>query len=79
MKKKNGVLVNEYLETSAPDVWAAGDVAGFQDPVLGKQWRVEHWNNALWHGEIAGANMAGQRIAYEPCREFLFRRVGYSL
>ncbi len=69
-EKKNGILVNEYLETSAPDVWAAGDAAGFQDPVLGKQWRVEHWNNALWHGEIAGANMAGQRVAYDHMANF---------
>ena len=69
-EKKNGVLVNEYLEASAPDVYAAGDVAGFQDPVLGKQWRVEHWNNALWHGEIAGANMAGRRVAYDHVPNF---------
>ena len=69
-EKKNGVLVNEFLQSSAPDVYAAGDVAGFQDPVLGKQWRVEHWNNALWHGEIAGANMAGQKIAYNHVPNF---------
>ena len=68
--EKNGVLVNEFLQTSAPDVYAAGDVAGFVDPVLGKQWRVEHWNNALWHGEIAGANMAGQKIAYDHVANF---------
>ena len=68
--KKNGVLVNEFLQTSVADVYAAGDVAGFQDPVLGKQWRVEHWNNAFWHGEIAGANMAGQKIAYDHVPNF---------
>ena len=69
-EKKNGILVNEFLEASAPDVYAAGDVAGFHDPVLGKQWRVEHWNNAFWHGEIAGANMAGQKIAYDHVPNF---------
>ena len=69
-EKKNGVLVNEFLQASAPDVYAAGDIAGFQDPVLGKQWRVEHWNNAFWHGEIAGANMAGQKIAYNHVANF---------
>ncbi len=68
--KKNGILVNEFLETSVPDVYAAGDVAGFRDPILGKQWRVEHWNNALWHGEIAGANMAGGRVAYDHVPHF---------
>ncbi len=68
--KKNGILVNEYLETSALGVYAAGDVAGFQDPILGKQWRVEHWNNALWHGEIAGSNMAGGRAAYDHVPHF---------
>ena len=74
-EKKNGVLVNEFLETATPDVWAAGDCAGFQDPVLGKQWRVEHWNNARWHGEIAGTNMAkssmaGQKMAYDHVPHF---------
>ena len=62
---KQGVRVNEYLETSAPDVWAAGDIACFHDPVLDKEWHIEHWQNALWHGEIVGANMAGGRIAYD--------------
>ena len=75
-EKKNGILVNEFLETSAPDVWAAGDVAGFQDPLLGKQWRVEHWNNAFWHGEIAGANMAGQRVAYDHVANFFSDALG---
>lgn len=69
-EKKNDVLVNEFLQTSLPNVYAAGDVAGFQDPVLSKRWRVEHWNNALWHGEIAGANMAGQKFAYDHVANF---------
>jgi 3-phenylpropionate/trans-cinnamate dioxygenase ferredoxin reductase subunit len=69
-EKTGGILVNEYLETTATGVWAAGDAASFYDPVLGKRWRVEHWNNAQWHGEIAGANMAGQRTAYDHVANF---------
>lgn len=76
--QKNGILVNEYLESSAPGVYAGGDVAGFSDPVLGKQWRVEHWNNARWHGEIAGTNMAGGRMAYDHVPHFFSEELDIS-
>ncbi len=55
----NGVVVNEYLEASVPDVYAAGDIANFLDPLYGRQRRIEHWDTAIQHGKIAGANMAG--------------------
>jgi 3-phenylpropionate/trans-cinnamate dioxygenase ferredoxin reductase subunit len=66
----HGVIVDEYLATSVPNVWAAGDIASFNDPVLGKRWRVEHYNNAQWHGEIAGANMAGLHKPYDHVANF---------
>src|SRR5581483_7394594 len=41
---RQGIRVNEYLETNAPDVWAAGDCTCFFDPVYQRVWHVEHWN-----------------------------------
>ena len=67
---RQGIRVNQFLETSAPDVWAAGDATCFFDPVYDRAWHVEHWNNAFWHGEIAGANIAGERIAYDHVPNF---------
>ncbi|WP_016729676.1 NAD(P)/FAD-dependent oxidoreductase [Saccharolobus islandicus] len=60
----NGVIVNEYLETSAKDIYAAGDVASIFDPREGRRKRIEHWNNAEYTGKLAARNMAGNREAY---------------
>jgi|DewCreStandDraft_1066081.scaffolds.fasta_scaffold00103_27 3-phenylpropionate/trans-cinnamate dioxygenase ferredoxin reductase subunit len=54
---ENGVLVNEYCETTAPGVYAAGDVANFYNPVLQERLRVEHWANAQNQGIAAAKNM----------------------
>ena len=59
----NGIVVNEYLETSNPDIYAAGDNALFPYQALGQQMRLEHWDNSLSQGKWAGRNMAG---AHEP-------------
>jgi 3-phenylpropionate/trans-cinnamate dioxygenase ferredoxin reductase subunit len=60
---ENGVVVNEYLETSHADIYAAGDNAFFPYAALGQHTRVEHWDNARAQGLCAGRNMAG---AHEP-------------
>ena len=60
----NGIVVDEHLLTSAPDIYAAGDVAKFYHSALGKGVRVEHEDNALRMGKLAGRNMAGADEPY---------------
>lgn len=60
----DGVLVDEYLRTPDPAVFAAGDVARAWHPRYGKWIRVEHWANALNQGPAAAANMMGEQAAY---------------
>jgi 3-phenylpropionate/trans-cinnamate dioxygenase ferredoxin reductase subunit len=60
----NGIVVDEYLRAGNPDVYAAGDVANFYNPALGRRIRVEHENNALTMGRYAGRNMAGETTPY---------------
>jgi NADPH-dependent 2,4-dienoyl-CoA reductase/sulfur reductase-like enzyme len=62
---ENGVIVDEHLQTTVPDIYAAGDVAAFHNPALDKRIRVEHEDNAKAMGRTAGKNMAGEATVYE--------------
>ncbi|HJS19358.1 MAG TPA: FAD/NAD(P)-binding oxidoreductase [Anaerolineales bacterium] len=64
LQVENGIIVDEHLLTSAPEVYAAGDVANFFHSALGKRVRVEHEDNALRMGKLAGRNMAGADESY---------------
>ncbi len=64
LKIDNGIVVNEGLQTSLPDIYAAGDAANFLHSALGKRVRVEHEDNAVQMGLVAGRNMAGATETY---------------
>lgn len=61
----NGILVDATLQTSAPNVFAAGDVANALHPFYGERIRVEHWSNALTQGPAAARAMLGQPTSYD--------------
>ena len=60
----DGILVNEFLQTSHPDVFAAGDVANYQDVLFGKRRRVEHWDNAVSQGQYCARSLMGDRTPF---------------
>lgn len=60
-----GIVVNEKLQTSDPNIFAAGDAVNFHDPLLQQRRHVEHEDNAITMGQVAGRVMAGEDITYE--------------
>ena len=71
-----GVVVDEFLQTSAPGIYAAGDIARFYSRIYERHLRVEHWDVADKHGAIAGKNMA-REAAGPPHRRVAFDEPPY--
>ncbi|WP_307870402.1 NAD(P)/FAD-dependent oxidoreductase [Saccharopolyspora endophytica] len=70
LRVSNGVLVDATLRTGDPNIVAAGDVANAFHPLLGKQIRVEHWNNALNQPAVAASSMLGGDTSYSELPYF---------
>ena len=66
----NGIVVNERFETNVPDVYAAGDVANFYDPLFQRRRRIEHWSNANYQGTEVGKVLAGAEGGYDTVSAF---------
>lgn len=61
----DGIVVNEYLETNHPGIYAAGDVANYPDEIFGKRRRVEHWDNAVSQGQYCARALTGERTPFK--------------
>lgn len=68
---ENGyIVIDELLRTSAQNIYAAGDVTTFSDPVFSRRRHIEHWDNAIKQGRLAAFNMLGRRLRYDKVSYF---------
>jgi 3-phenylpropionate/trans-cinnamate dioxygenase ferredoxin reductase subunit len=75
----DGILVDERFQTTVPDVYAAGDVARFFDPLFGRRRRIEHWSNANYQGSQVGRVLAGADGGYDTVSTFFTESFGLTL
>ncbi len=78
---KGWVIVDSLLRTNAPNVFAAGDITTFYDPVFARSRHIEHWDNAVKQGRLAGKNMLGRKLPYDEISYFYceFGDIGFTV
>jgi NADPH-dependent 2,4-dienoyl-CoA reductase/sulfur reductase-like enzyme/nitrite reductase/ring-hydroxylating ferredoxin subunit len=75
----NGILVDAFMQTSVPGIYAAGDIASYPDPAGGERMRIEHWVVAERQGQIAAANMLGRQRAFQSVPFFWSEQFGVAM
>lgn len=75
----NGILANEYLETSVEHVYTAGDAAEFDDQTVGRRIRYGNWMNALMQGRAVGKTMAGERTKFSMASSYSTNFLGLQI
>jgi NADPH-dependent 2,4-dienoyl-CoA reductase/sulfur reductase-like enzyme len=75
----DGILVDERFRTNVPNIYAAGDVARFHDPLFGRRRRIEHWSNANYQGAEVGKVLAGAEGGYDTVSTFFTESFGLTL
>ena len=75
----NGVLVDAFLQTGVPGIYAAGDIAAYPDPLTGERVRIEHWVTAERQGQVAAANMLGAATRFEAMPFFWTEQFGVAI
>lgn len=79
LKTNRGVLADEFLQTSLPEVWTAGDVAEYQDGILNERVQLGNWVNAQEQGRRAGLNMAGEKRPFKFVSFYTAQAFGISI
>ena len=74
-----GIKANEYLETNAPDVYVAGDVAEFFDPILERQINIGNWTNSMSQGRVVAKTMVGDKTAFEMITSYAMNVLGLEM